>query len=60
MPKTLDLIFQPSHSRYAEQFMSWRQDPDTIRYNPLAATDLEAIRKRLSSSSKPDISRRAY
>ena len=40
----------PAEPRFAELWFQWRQEANTIRFNPLAPTTLEQIRVRLSAS----------
>jgi ribosomal-protein-alanine N-acetyltransferase len=40
----------PADSSYAELWMKWRQETSTLRYNPLAPSNLEQLRIRLASA----------
>ncbi len=46
----MEIEFVKSDPKFAENFWEWRQDPQTIKYNPLALSNIDALRKRLSSS----------
>jgi RimJ/RimL family protein N-acetyltransferase len=37
----------PSHPEYAELWMRWRSEPNTVRFNPIAQTPLQELRERM-------------
>lgn len=47
----MKIKFLSSDSKFADNFLEWRQDPQTIKYNPLAPSNRETLRQRLSSSA---------
>ncbi|HEY8269858.1 MAG TPA: GNAT family protein [Pseudobdellovibrionaceae bacterium] len=41
----------PTSPQYAELWQQWRQEPNSIHYNPIVGSDLEGLRRRMQSCS---------
>ena len=43
----MDLKLVPPKPEYAEEFLRWREDPITVKFNPLKKSSLEELKTRL-------------
>jgi RimJ/RimL family protein N-acetyltransferase len=46
----MNIAFLPADPSFAEIFFAWRKDAETVKFNPLAPSTIDVLRKRLASS----------